>query len=170
MDENHFEELSKRLEDVNKVIAKLVPEIRCNAFEFFRSYVTSTGVEDTPALKRSDDTGDSAVTDAPVLERLIKDYGTSKPSENVYLLAAEWYSDYGCSHITIDAIRRRSEAAGLTIPARTDKTLKQAAENGKKLFQVDGAGFRPTVPGEMYFKETFKVKKGTKTPPAAEVS
>jgi hypothetical protein len=168
MDDKDFAEVTKKLEEVNKVITTLAPEIRGSAFELFRKYVTTEHRENAPSTQTRRIEVE-AREDMEVLERLIKENGTSKPSKNVYLLAAEWYSEYGCSPFSVDTIKKRSESAGLTIPARTDKTLMVATENGKKLFQADGAGFKPTVPGEIYFKATFKVQKGVKTPKAAEV-
>ena len=40
--------------------------------------------------------------------------------------------------------------------------------NGKQLFVSAGRGqFKPTVHGEIYLKNSYKVKKGTKTRPKA---
>jgi hypothetical protein len=167
MNAKEFSDVTKRLEEVNKVIARLEPEIRNSAFGLFGKYVTSGDAMD---VRNAQSEHTETPPQTAVLERLIKEHGSSKPSGNVYLLAADWYSEYGCCRFTLNTIKNRSEMAGLTIPARSDNTLKAATENGKRLFQMDGDGFRPTVHGEIYFKETFKVKKGIKTPPATEVS
>jgi hypothetical protein len=47
-------------------------------------------------------------------------------------------------------------------------TFRQAKVKGKNLFKPLGKGglFQPTIVGEAYFKTTYKVKKGTKAPPA----
>lgn len=43
--------------------------------------------------------------------------------------------------------------------------MRQAKSKGKNLFNQQGKGWQPTVSGEIYFKDTYKVKKGTKPIP-----
>ncbi len=169
MDEKDFAEIAKRLEEVNKVITRLEPEVRSSAFELFKPYVAAGSDKEAPGIAKQNVDAETS-TDKAVLERLIREHGTDKPSGNVHMIAAEWYSEYGCNPFSVETIKRRAESGGLTIPGRTDNTLKAATEDGKKLFQMVGDGFKPTVPGEMYFKDVFKVKKGTSTPPRTETS
>lgn len=63
----------------------------------------------------------------------------------------------------MEEVRAKADAAGITIPARVDKTFLQATEKGKKLFARAGPGkFKPTVHGEANLRATYSVNKGTK--------
>jgi hypothetical protein len=104
------------------------------------------------------------------LASLITKHDADKPSDNVHLLAADWYQSHGSAPFTLDALKEAAEGAGLTVPERLDMTLKQAAGAGKKLYASAGRGqYEPTVPGELYLKRTYGVTKGTDPVPAAKL-
>lgn len=163
MDKKAFSEIEERLLEVNKVIAKLDSSIRVAAFEFLKPYISGGRFHKADPQNGTDDHEPGDVSD------LIKTHGDGKPSDNVNLLAGIWFSEYGSHPFSLEYIRQKASSTGLTISARIDNTLKSAREKGKKLYESSGKGiFKPTVAGEAFFKATYKLKKGTKTPPAAE--
>jgi hypothetical protein len=162
MDKKRFDEITERLLEINKSIVKLDPAIRSSAFELLKGYVT--GIPSQPP--HDGDTKHENHGGEVALEALISAHPQNEPSENVNLLAAYWYGKYGVAPFTLDNIRTAADEGGLTVPGRIDMTLKQAKDDGKKLYQSAGRGlFKPTVPGELYLKKTFNVRKGSGTPP-----
>lgn len=164
MDENTFKERSARLADIAKVLEKLPEEVRHDAFQLLKGYVTGQRADES--------TGKNGHTDATdELEDGSKDaffaqFDHDKPADNVKLIAAWFYREYGTEAFSIDQLRQESDAVGITIPARPDATLKAARVKGKKMFASAGKGkFKPTVHGEASLRETYSVKKGTKTRP-----
>lgn len=164
MENEALEEVQKRLVEVNEVIEKIDPAIRASAFELFKDYIKS-GLGGGPKTKEAASEIARSSPGGANLATLIERHGNAKPSDNAFLLTADWYRQYGLTPFSLRVIRESAAAAGLTIPARLDKTLKQASEGGKKLYQQTGEGFfRPTVPGELYLKKTYSVAKGTEQP------
>lgn len=165
MDKKSFAEIEERLLDVNKVIAKLDASIRVAAFDFLKPYV-STGImaPSADSKKLTQESGPHGdVSD------LIQKHGDGKPHENVNLLAALWFSEYGSYPFSSAYIREKADSTGLTVPARPDMSLKGAKEKGKSLYLSPSKGFfKPTVVGEAFLKTTYGVRKGTKTPPSEE--
>jgi hypothetical protein len=162
LDKKVFSEIGERLIEVNKIIAKLDPSIRIAAFDFLKSYIS--GGKFTPATEPHKPLATEA--SAGDVSDLIQKHGDGKPHQNINLLAAIWFSEFGSSPFSLEHLRERAESTGLTIPASPRMTLKQAKDNGKKLYGPSGRGlFKPTVIGEAFFKTTYGVKKGTKSPP-----
>jgi len=163
MDKKAFTDIQERLLEVNKVISKLDSSIRVSAFEFLKPYISSGKLAPPSDLHKP------PTDEAPSIDvsELIQKHGDGKPHENVNLLAAIWFSEHGSNAFSLDYLREKASSTGLTIPAKPRMTLVQAKEKGKKLYGPAGRGlFKPTVIGEAFFKATYKVKKGTKTPPA----
>jgi hypothetical protein len=169
LDKKAFDEIEARLLEVNKLVQKLDGSIRVAAFEFLKPYIAG-GTFTAPKPKGGDDHGggDAAASDSNGdLEELVKKHSDLKPNENAKLLSAHWYSLYGSAPFKTKWIEDTAAAAGLTIPNSVDMTFRQAKDKSKLLYQPLGKGglLKPTVVGENYLKATFKVKKGTKTPP-----
>ena len=164
MDKKAFEDMQERLAEVNKVVEKLDESIRASAFELLKGYVIGGAFSPAQAGKHGLGPGTSGTTD---LATLIEKHGTEKPSDNVHLLAAEWFRRYGSAPFSLDYLKKSAESSGLTVPERPDMTLKQAQDDGKRIYQSAGHGlYKPTVTGELYLKETYGVTKGTETSPA----
>jgi hypothetical protein len=164
MDRKIFDDTVERLIELNKTVVKLDPAIRSSAFELLKGYVTGVQAK-TPADEKTKREHDGA---GPDLEALIGAHPDSKPYENVEILAAHWYAQYGATPFSLENLRSAAIEGGLIIPDRTDMTLRQVKEGGKKLFQSAGRGlFKPTVPGELYLKKTYNVRKGSGSPPVA---
>ena len=165
MDKKAFSEIEGRLLEVNKVVAKLDQSIRVAAFEFLKPYVSGGSLPAAPDEKKHS-AEHGSTTD---ISELVEKHGEGKPSDNITLLAAIWFAEYGSSAFSVEYLREKASGTGLTIPTRPDMTLRQAKDKGKALFAPAGRGlFKPTVVGEAFFKSTYNVKKGTKAPPTTE--
>lgn len=163
LDKKEFSEIEERLFEVNKVVAKLDPSIRVAAFDFLKPYISGGKLVPATAPHKP---AASEVSSGDVSD-LIQKHGDGKPHQNINLLAAIWFSEYGSSPFSLEYLREKAESTGLTIPASPRMTLVQAKDSGKKLYSPSGRGlFKPTVVGEAFFKATYGVRKGTKAPPA----
>lgn len=166
MDESAFKERAKRLQAVNQIISQLDPAIRQSAFLLLQEYITSTQADgprkDKKQLTRRPDIPDDK-------EKFFSRFDHDKPSENVLLVAAYYYSQYGAINISQADVKKIADETGLTTPERIDKTIEMAKRKKKNLFRKVVKGeFRPTVHGELYFKETYSVSKGNRTKPPEE--
>lgn len=166
MDENEFQKRVRRLKEVNDVIKDLDPAIKEGALPLFAEYVTGHPVTPGAGQQLQDGGGGGGSAVEGAAEFFAK-FPEGKPSENAVCIAAYIYSQYGAEPFKLDEIRETAKSVGLTIPASLDMTLKQAQRDGKLLFQHTGRSeFKPTVHGELYFKKTYQVTKGTKKRPA----
>lgn len=160
MDDKEFKERAGRLEQIAKVLQKLPPEVRSDAFGLLKGYITehssASTIKKTPA-KASREVGSDTE------EEFFSAFDHTKPADNARLIAASFYREYGAEPFSLNEVHQKAEDVGITIPARIDMTFIQAKEKGKKLFARAGTGkFKPTVHGEAHLKATYSVKKGTK--------
>lgn len=160
MNEKEFKARVERLEQVADVINKLPAEVRSDAFALLKGYVTGQNPSQPPGKPISDPS--VAGQDNLDEEALFTSNQHDKPADNVKLIVASLYQKYGIEPFSITEIREKAAEAGLTIPARVDRTLAAATEKGKKLFLRTGKNrYKPTVSGEAHLKSTYSVKKGT---------
>lgn len=164
MESNTFQERVQRLKEVNEVIEKLDPAIRQGAFSLLTEYVTGHAHKNKAAPQESHTK--PAEQEDPQSSNLYARFRDAKPSDNAVMIAADLYSQYGNQPFTLDEMRNIADSVGVTIPSSLDMTLKQAQRDGKLLFQHSGRSeYKPTVHGELYFKKTYQVSKGTKQRP-----
>jgi hypothetical protein len=160
MNDTTLRERIKRLQEVNEILKQIDSTIRPAAFLLLQDYIVAGKApvgsggdirhDENPSEKDVDRTG------------FFSKHSHDKPADNVILLAAYHYSKYGSTSFTVDEMKALANEVGLTVPERTDMTFLQAKRNGKSFFLRAGRGaFRPTVHGEAFFKETYKVSKGT---------
>jgi hypothetical protein len=161
MDSVVFQERVRRLQEVNGVIKDLEPAIQAAALELLTEYVTGHSTKAKEAQQTSTaNTNEQSPQDAA---EFFAKFPEGKPSDNAVSIAAYVYSQHGAEPFKLDEIRETAESVGLTIPTSLDMTLRQAQRDGKLLFQHTGRSeFKPTVHGELYFKKTYQVTKGTK--------
>ncbi|MCK4872855.1 MAG: hypothetical protein KAS72_09035 [Phycisphaerales bacterium] len=155
--------------DINKTVTKLDEAVRARAFEILTD-IAFDGVPGTPPGKKkkksptstSPGNGKSGgATDD--LGEFISKSGQDKPSDNVKLLVAWLYSQYGKYSMSMDSIRELADESGLTLPNRIDMTIKSAKDKGKLLFRsTKRSHYQLTTQGELYVKQTYNVGKGTK--------
>jgi hypothetical protein len=156
VDKQEFEGRASRLQEVGKIIEKLPTEIRGEAFQCLKGYVSRASV--SAAVNDGDRPEIDNANDGSLFSRFDHD----KPSDNVRLIAANIFEEYGSEPFSIEEAKTVAAAIGITVPDRIDMTLRNATENGKKLFVKAGQRkFKPTVHGEAYLKATYGVRKGT---------
>jgi len=107
LDKKAFAEIKERLLEANEVIAKLDSSIRATAFETLKPYILG-GKTVVPTLPSINHTDEGPSTD---VAKLIESHGGGKPHENVNLLAAIWFSEYGSHPFSLQYIRDRAEDA-----------------------------------------------------------
>lgn len=156
MDQKEFDERASRLQEVGKFIEKLPAEIWGGAFELLKGYVSQQAATSANSFaNQQKDGGD----EASIFSRFDHD----RPSDNVRLIAAHFFQEYGSEPFSVEEVKAVAADAGITIPDRVDMTIAQAKDSGKQLFTRAGRGkFKTTVHGEAYLKSTYNVKKGTK--------
>lgn len=167
-DDKDFEKAREALLKINEVVTQMDPTVRVASFEIL---VARCLGQSTAAKEKVNGINnavvDGTVPDASDLGGFISSLDTSKPAEAVMVLVAWLYSNYGVYSISAKEINELADACGLTVPKRPDNTMRTTKYNGKNLFSQQGKGWQLTVSGELYMKETYKVKKGSKTLPAA---
>lgn len=165
MDEAEFKRRAARLEQIAKVLDKLPPEVRGAAFALLEDYAVGTTEDPAPSRVQKKTPAASAHR-LPVgasREQFFAAFDHDKPSDNVRLIAAFHYREFGIEPFAVDEVTQIASDVGITIPDRVDMTLVSATENGKKLFTRAGTGmFKVTVHGEAFLKATYSVTKGTK--------
>lgn len=161
---NTVEKIQQEMKAANEFVSKLIPEVREEAFRILLSLFRDT--HELPA-KRADATeaiaGDNTLAFFENLE-------IQRPSGAALAIAAYYYSKYGTSPLTVGKAREIANRVGLTVPDKIDMTYRAAQRSGKKLFTGGKAGFLPTVHGEIFFRETFGVLKGTHKPPEEDAA
>jgi hypothetical protein len=160
VDDKEFKTRAGRLEQIAKILEKLPPEVRSDAFDLLKGYVTEHSSESRAKSKEKKSEGDMSTRSE---EDFFGAFDHDKPADNAKLVAAWFYREYGAEPFSMDEIREKADAMGIIIPTRVDMTFLAAKEKGKKLFARAGTGkFKPTVHGEANLKATYSVKKGTK--------
>jgi len=113
--------------------------------------------------------GAEASIDTDDLAEFVSKHDTNKPADNVKVLFAYLFSQYGKVPFTLDEIRKLADEAGLTIPDRLDMTLKGGKAEGRSIYQAKGGGkYQLTAHGETFMKSTYSVSKGKKPRPSEE--
>ena len=171
MDDDRIKHAKKKLADINKTIAALDPSIRAAAFEiltpiYFDDYEPpedsgGSGKPKTPKARRPR----SSEADP---EKFFNEHDHDKPKDNVHLVAAWLYSQYGVFPITKQDLRECADNAGLTIPERPDNTMRYAKKDAKNMYRQRGGGWQLTVKGEAYVKETYGVRQGNEARPTGD--
>lgn len=171
MAKKEVEETKANLLEMNEIVLQLDPSIRAAAFDILATVYFQTHRK----ASSSDQQGSIAKTEQPTkkisptgsddLGTFISTFQHDKPAENVMLLAAWLYSNYGKYPISVKEIKELGNSCGLITPGRPDNTMRQAKRNGKGIFNQQGKGWQPTVGGELFFKETYNVTKGNKPLP-----
>jgi len=163
VDEKLFGDRVRRLREVSKVVESLDPAIRAEAFLLLRDYVI--GHPDKPG--RASKSGNESEPPGELnIEALLEAHTHEKPADNLHLLAACHFAEYGANPFSLEGIRDTASSFGLTIPERSDMTFVQAKRDGKNIYKRAGQGmFKPTVTGEAFLKKTYNVTKGNKKLP-----
>lgn len=160
MDPKEFKERASRLREIGKILEALPTEVRGEAFNLLKGYVSPSQHTAAPVGKEAVAVGGADHDDG---SDFFSKFNHDKPSDNARLIAAYLFQEYGSEPFTTEEVKGLATSVGITIPNRVDATLRAAAEKSHKLFTGAGRGkFKPTVHGESYLKKTYSVKKGTK--------
>ena len=166
MSDDQVKELKKKLLEINQIVSELDPAIRVQAFEILAPhYFEERLPKKTIVEKRAEKTEKVEKISTEDEATFFSDFSHKKPSENIHLIVAWYFSQFGNFPITTKLLRQKASDVGLTIPERPDTTMRYAKKKGKNLYRKQGNGYLPTVYGEANLKEIYKVSKGTKTLP-----
>lgn len=164
MDGKDFESAKKTLLDINEVVSKMDPAVRVATFDLLVSrYLSDASITPKlPVVKPKVGQKPEGQADTSDLAAFLGSLDTKKPSDAVMIMVAWLYSQYGAYPITAKDIKELADSCGIIVPARSDNTMRQAKADGKSLFVQQGKGWKLTVSGEVYLRETYQVTKGTK--------
>jgi hypothetical protein len=168
MDDKDFEATKKLLLSINEVVTKMDPAVRVSVFDLLVSrYLGKENAAPaiTPAAVTTKGQAPKTPADTSDLGAFISSLDTKKPADAVIVLVGWLYSQYGTYAITTKEVKELADSCGLTIPSRADNTMRQAKDKGKALFTQQGKGWKLTVSGELYLKETYMISKGNKSLP-----
>jgi hypothetical protein len=165
MDEDTFRKRAKRIRAVGEVLKNLPAEVRSTAFQLFEEYIVESSDDAPVQPKRTKAQSSPKGTAVVTMEELFASSDHKKPADNVKLIAAYHYRQFGTEPFSLEDIRKIASDVGITIPERINMTLESAQTKGKKLFARTGtAKYKVTVHGEAYLKSTYGVSKGNKKP------
>lgn len=164
MDTDKIKEAKKWLAEIDKTVKQFDPAIRASAFELLAPlyFGASLNHGQTNSNSRKADHGDSDDKGAFFVA-----HGDGEPHQNVLLIAAWLYSQFGKTPITRAHIDAEAAETGLTVPDRPDVTMRAAKHDGKNLFRQRGKGWELTVSGEVRVKELFGVRRGNQHLPSS---
>lgn len=179
MTDEVFNKAIERFQRIVEVVGKLPPDLQASAFNALAPLIQLAPSSAPPlappaapgVAAAGNKTSKKEVQEAPEdREAFFGSFNHEKPHDNVRLLIAWLYSQYGTESFSLNELRDLANDVGLTVPERLDMTVKSAREDGKTLFTSTGRGkFKPTVHGEAFLKAEYGVKKGTgKRPAVAE--
>lgn len=164
MSDEQVKEVKKKLLEINQIISELDPAIRVQAFEILAShYFEEKLPKKTIREKRAEKTEKVEKISTEGEATFFNAFSHKKPSDNVHLIVAWYFSQFGNFPLTTELLRQKADDVGLTIPERPDSTMRSATKKGKNLYRKQGKGYQPTVHGEANLKKIYKVSKGTKT-------
>jgi hypothetical protein len=153
----------KRLERLNSIVLQFDPSVRAEAFKSLLPYVVDDKVPGTGQSEASRPERQEGVAGDGGRETFFAAHAAGKPADNVLLICAYLYGEYGNISVTHTEITEIAGEVGITVPTRVDKTLAQARRDAKALFRAEGGGsFKPTVHGELFFQQQYGLKKGRK--------
>jgi hypothetical protein len=164
MDNKGIEDAKAKLAEMNKVIGDLDESIRSAAFDllvplFFDDHERGSETKSETATKPGRER-ETASSHDPA--QLFSKNEHDKPKDNVHLVAASLYAEYGLFPMTAADIRASADGAGLIIPTRPDNTMRSAKKAGRSLYRQKGSGWELTVSGEAFLKEKYGVTRGNR--------
>jgi len=163
MDEKSFKDRAARLSEVGKIIEKLPAEIRALSFHLLEEYILGDKASSPDANSGSGGAKKPKLNNTASRNEFLAAHSHDKPSDNVRLLIAALYREYGAEPFSVEELEVLAKDTGVTVPDRMDMTIKQAKRSNKGLFTASSRGFyKVTVHGEAYLKDVYGVTKGTK--------
>lgn len=154
----HIDEVTEKLLEINKILLKLDPGIRGQAFEVLRPLYF--GEKAGPPEGDGDGGPPPSTADR---DQFYSKWESDKPADNLMHIAAWLYSQHGNIVISAEDIKKEGREAGVNVPDRPDNTMRMKKAKGKSLFHNTGKGaFKLTASGRAYLKDTYNVAPGKK--------
>lgn len=189
MDEGHFKERAKRIQEINNVVSKLDPAIREEAFDMLKGYVTGEDVVTPPPKQgKASAAGGTSGTQtrrspvkkpttpkSPVVvepgeseDELLEKHLSDADHENAMLAVAILYARHGRGPFKIAHITGVAQQYNLNVPARLDMFFKSAKRGEPKALVIRklADGWKIMPGGEAWLKETYGVKMGRRPLPS----
>lgn len=166
MASDKIKDATEKLLEINQIITKLDPAIRSSAFDILAPLIFEEEAE--AGQKPGGGQKKHKTINTADKEKFLSSFEHDRPKDNVLLIAAWLYSQYGVFPITKALMDEEASNAGQTVPERPDNTMRTAKQKGKNLFRQKNSGWQLTVAGEAYLKATYTVKKGNKPAPEEE--
>ncbi len=158
--EKQLKQIEARLKTINSIISKLDPAIKVAAFELLKSFITE-GVSVDVIKDPQGNKGEDKEKLAGSVRDFYATFDPKKPADSAIILSGWLYTQRGSSPFTLTELEELFDELGVPRPAKLNMTLRASARKGKKLFQNAGRGsYRPTVPGENYFKQEMNIRPG----------
>ena len=168
MNETRIQEVKDKLTKINEFVNGLDTELKSIAISLLLPLYFDEKETTFESIKKNNENVDDVSDSSDDEYKFFSSYDHDKPSDNVVMIAAWLYSQYGVYPITQDEVKEYANRLGITIASRVDMTFGSVSRDGKKLFRQTGRGYEPTLPGEGHFKELYKVRKGNKPRPISE--
>lgn len=162
MGKENINEIKEKLIELNETISAFCPEIRSAAFDILAPYYFDKIPKTGKVKKKEGDQISETQVETEDMGLFFNSFDHKQPKNNVLLISAWLYSQYGVFPVTTKLIKAIGSDTGLVIPDRPDNTMRTAKKKGKGLFSQQGKGWKLTVTGETYLRETYGVKKGNK--------
>lgn len=172
VEKHDFDQIVRKLREINAVIKDLDPAIREQAFALLRPYVDVERSKVAPIQMDRDETNGAGTTvNQPLISEeetasFLSEHAVGKPADNVKAIGALIFSEFGTAQFTPADVIRIADETGVMVPDRVDVTLQGAAHNKNRLFTKVRSGiYKPTIHGQKYFQEFYGVTKGTRNMP-----
>lgn len=164
MSKDNIDEVKDKLTELNEFIKPFCPEIRSLAFNILAPLY----FDELPKIKKpkipsgQEQINETQLNTNDAMGKFFNAFDHKQPKNNVLLIAAWLYSQHGVFPISTKMLQEIGNDTGLVIPGRPDNTMRTAKKKGKSLFNQQGKGWRLTVTGETFLRESYGVKKGNK--------
>jgi hypothetical protein len=164
MGNDTIDDVKGKLTELNEFVKPFCPEIRPLAFNILAPlYFDGLAQNRKPIIPSGvDQVDETQICTSDDMGTFFCSFDHKQPKNNVLLITAWLYSQYGVFSINGKTIKDIGNDTGLVIPSRPDNTMRTAKKKGKSLFNQQGKGWKLTVSGESYLRETYGVKKGNK--------
>ncbi len=189
MNETHFKESVKRIQEIDNVVSKLDPAIRGEAFALLKGYVTgddattrppnggqlpatgaihTTQIRKPPPKKPAPPKGLAAVEPADGEDELLEKHLSDADHENAMLAVAILYARHGRGPFKMVHITGVANQHNLNVPARLDMFFKSAKRGESKALVIRRVadGWKIMPGGEAWLKETYGVAMGRSSLPS----
>lgn len=162
MDEQKIEEAKLKLQDIDKFVSTLDPEIRASAFQTLSPlyFQDSPAPEIDSEMRGNKDQTHHEALAAGDRGSFFASQKESKPKDNVMHIVAWLYGRHGVIPLNKEIIDTEANEIGVTVSKRSDNFMRAAKEKNKNLFKRAGKNWELTVSGELAIQNRYGITKG----------